>query len=820
MTQHRTTRRRLRVRCVAIVSLLIVFTRSEHAKAADRWPGETLPDRVGMDSERLSQIDAVVREAIEQRKCPGAVVLVSRFGRVVWWRPYGYRNLDENGDKSSFAPGISAEPMSRETVFDMASLTKVMATATSMMILIDSGEVSLNDRVTRFIPEFGQNGKDDVTVEQLLRHRSGFIADNPVDDYRDGPQRAFERIWQLRPVYAPNSKFLYTDVGYIVLGEIVRRVSGRPLDVFARERIFGPLGMEDTTFRTDAFLRTRAAATELRDGRWMRGEVHDPRSYLLGGVAGHAGLFSTARDVATFAEMILGQGERCGRRVLSPVVVAAMTSPGATPPGQARGLGWDIDTGFSTVRGDLFPMGGFGHTGFTGTSLWIDPQSQTAVIILTNRVHPDGKGDVRELRRKVATVVAGSILDAPWLGDRTAKLPDLDTASDAPLPLNPEPRTLNPPLVLCGIDVLVRDNFKQLRGRKVGLITNHTGVDRDGRPTIDLLHTADGIQLVALFSPEHGIRGLVDAAVTDSQDEKTGLPIYSLYDKNRRKPTADQLRGIDTLVFDIQDIGCRFYTYSATLGLAMEAAAEHQLKFVVLDRPNPIGGDLVEGPLLDAGRESFTGYHRIPVRHGMTLGELARLYDGERQMGVDLEVVRCEGWRRAEHFDATGLVWINPSPNMRSLRQAELYPGIGLLETTNLSVGRGTDTPFEVIGAPWLDGRRLTDGVAREELEGVVFVPVRFTPVASVHAKKECGGVQIIVTNRDRFRSVRMGLALARHLRLLYPNDWQVDKFPTLLANAATFDAVKAGRSVDDIESAYRDGLQWFRDIRVKFLLY
>jgi len=819
--------------------------------ASDRWPGETPPECVGMDSSRLEQIDPIVREAIDAKKCPGAVVLVSRFGRVVWWRPFGNRMI-----------GDTTEPMSRETVFDMASLTKVMATATSIMALIDCAEITLGDRVTRFIPEFAQNGKESVTIEQLLRHRGGFVADNALADYQDGPAMAYERIWALKPIYEPGSRFLYTDVGYITLGEIVRRVSGQSLDEFARRHVFTPLGMNDTTFRPDVFQRSRTAPTERRDDHWMRGDVHDPRSHLLGGVAGHAGLFSTARDVATYANMILNGGEKgdrsnlCeapfgpfrqigpvpffaarGHRVLSRSAVAAMTSPGDTPPRQLRGLGWDIDTPFTSIRGDIFPVGGFGHTGFTGTSLWIDPASQTVVIILTNRVHPDGKGDVRELRSKVATIVAGAIKEdlgfrVQGSGTRTKAeekewgptdresqfYPDSVGTPSADLPLTPNPQPLTP--VLCGIDVLVRDGFKQLRGRKVGLITNQTGVDRDGRYTIDLLHAAEGVKLVALFSPEHGIRGQVDAPVGDSIDQKTELPVYSLYQKDRRKPSAEQLRGIDTLVFDIQDIGCRFYTYSATLGLAMESAAEHKLKFVVLDRPNPIGGDLIEGPVLDAGRESFTGYHRMPVRHGMTLGELARLYKGERDMGVDLEVVPVEGWRRGEYFDATGLVWINPSPNMRSLRQALLYPGIGLLETTNLSVGRGTDTPFEVIGAPWLDGRKLARGLADERLEGVVFVPVRFQPSASKWAGTDCKGIQIIVTDREKFRPVRTGLAIARQLRVQFPQHWEVDKFPTLLANAATLDAVKAGWSLNEIESVYREELGQFDRVRARYFLY
>jgi uncharacterized protein YbbC (DUF1343 family)/CubicO group peptidase (beta-lactamase class C family) len=797
MTQRDSLRRS------AWMSLLIVGLAAAASLAADPWPGETPPERVGMDAAKLAEIDDAVREAIASGQCPGAVVLVSRFGSVVWWRPYGKRLVGEQ-----------PEPMSRETVFDMASLTKVMATASSLMVLVDRGQVSLGAPVARYIPEFAGGGKAAVTVEQLLRHRGGLIADNPVDDYSAGRAQAFDKIWSLEPAYPPGSKFLYTDVGYIVLGELVARVSGQPLHVFAEANIFGPLGMDETTFRPGPALTARAAPTELRDGHWMRGEVHDPRAFLLGGVAGHAGLFSTARDTLRYARMILCLGQLDGVRVLSEQAVRAMTAPGDTPAGQARGLGWDIDTGYSSPRGELFPVGSFGHTGFTGTSLWIDPASQTAVVILSNRVHPSGKGNVIPLRRSVATIVARSIIDPPW--PRRATIPSESSAQKKP---NEKRRAAQRKAVSCGIDVLARDEFRLLHGRRVGLITNHTGLAADGTPTIDLLHQAKGVELVALFSPEHGIRGAVDAAVNDSTDDKTGLPVYSLYGKVR-KPTAEQLRGIDTLVFDIQDIGARFYTYSATLGLTLEAAAEQQLRFVVLDRPNPIGGAAVEGPVLDAGREGFTGYHRLPVRHGLTAGELARLYNGERSIGADLTVVPVEGWRRDQHYDGTGRLWVDPSPNMRSLREAELYPGIGLLETTNLSVGRGTDTPFERIGAPWLDGKRLAEALAGEPLEGVAFVPVRFTPRSSKHADKLCGGIEIIVTDRDRFRPVRTGLAIALQLRRLYPDDWTVDPFLTLLANRTAFEAVKAGRPIAEIEAAYRDDLAAFERVREKYLLY
>jgi uncharacterized protein YbbC (DUF1343 family) len=265
------------------------------------------------------------------------------------------------------------------------------------------------------------------------------------------------------------------------------------------------------------------------------------------------------------------------------------------------------------------------------------------------------------------------------------------------------------------------------------------------------------VQLAALFSPEHGFEGKLDVSkIGDTKDVSTGLKVHSLYGETRR-PTAEMLADIDTVVFDIQDIGARFYTYVSTMGEAMQAAAESKKRFVVLDRPNPIGGIAVAGPMLDRGKESFVGFHRLPVRHGMTIGELARLFKAELKLDLELEVIACEGWQRGDLWDATGLAWINPSPNMRSLTQALLYPGIGLLETTNLSVGRGTDTPFEVIGAPWLDGRKLAAALASRNIPGVTFVPVAFTPASSKFAEKPCGGVNIIITDRERFEPLRTG---------------------------------------------------------------
>ncbi|MBM3495331.1 MAG: DUF1343 domain-containing protein [Armatimonadetes bacterium] len=373
--------------------------------------------------------------------------------------------------------------------------------------------------------------------------------------------------------------------------------------------------------------------------------------------------------------------------------------------------------------------------------------------------------------------------------------------------------------VLCGVDVLVRDGFGPLRGQTVGLVTNHTGLTTDLRSTIDVLHGATGVKLTALFGPEHGLRGDRDEKLTDTTDQATGLPIYSLYGQSF-KPSQDVLKGLDALVFDIQDIGCRFYTYISTMGHCMEACAEAGIHFVVLDRPNPITGTRVEGPIGDEDTLSFIAWHPLPTQHGMTVGELARMFNEERKIGAGLIVVPCEGWRRGDWLDATGLTWTNPSPNMRCLNQATLYPGIGLLETTNVSVGRGTDTPFEHFGAPWMDGRRLAEALNRRGLPGVRFVPVRFTPESSVFRGVLCSGVNVVITQRSRFRAVRTGIEIAAAIRAIHGDTWSVDRYARLLVNRATLDALKRGEPCEAIEGSWASGLRRFARRRAPFLLY
>ena len=733
------------------------------------------------------------------------------------------------------------DPMSADTIFDVASLTKVVATATSIMILVERGKVRLSDTLSTYVPEIRGDGRERITIEHLLTHRSGYAPDFDLKERWTGYDEAIKRLIQEPLRHPPGTRFIYSDIGYIALGEVVRRASGLPLDEFARRNIFVPLRMGDTGFRPSPELRARIAPTETRRGqqsylgdtpttdpegeRWLRGEVHDPTSFRMGGVAGHAGLFSTADDLAIYCQMMLNNGQYKGVRILSPLTVAQMTRPRlVSEGGSTRGLGWDINTSFSSNRGDLFPLGSFGHTGFTGTSFWLDPASQMFVVFLSNRVHPDGKGDVAALRGKVASIAAAAVTDKAVVErarlqqstyfqelTRHASLSNRPPGSNA---VEGDTAT-----VLNGIDVLERDGFKQLRGKRIGLITNHTGTNRAGLKTIDVLHKAPGIQLIALFSPEHGIRGVADEKVSDSRDETTGLPIYSLYGDTRR-PKPEQLSQLDALVFDIQDIGTRYYTYISTLGFVMEEAAKAAKPVFVLDRPNPIGGIEVEGPIADEKSLSFTAYHTIPVRHGLTIGELAQLFNRERKIGCDLRVIKMAGWRRIHWFDATNLTWINPSPNMRSLTEATLYPGVGLLETTNLSVGRGTDTPFELIGAPWIDGQKLASYLNSRKIPGVRFIPVRFTPNASVFKADQCGGINVVITDRAVFRPVRMGIEIASALRKFYPSDWDVDKYMRLLVNADTLARLKSGEAPEQIERSWTVPLEEFQRARMAVLLY
>jgi uncharacterized protein YbbC (DUF1343 family) len=542
----------------------------------------------------------------------------------------------------------------------------------------------------------------------------------------------------------------------------------------------------------------------------------------MGGVAGHAGVFTTAADLAKFAQMMLdgGQvksdkGEGNGVRLFSAATVEKFTSP-ESPPDQPilRGLGWDIDSPYSSNRGELFPIGSYGHTGFTGTSIWIDPFSHSYLIILTNVVHPHRGHSLSSLRSRVATLVAASLgVTAP-----AVKLTGYnDTIVGAGLHREVEPKGE----VLTGLDVLAEDNFAALRGKRIGLITNQTGLSHDGKRNVDLMLAA-GVQVTALFSPEHGLNGGEDRAdVSDTKDTASGLPVLSLYRESSRRIQPEMLDNVDALVFDIQDVGARFYTYSCTMLYSMEEAARRHLPFFVLDRPNPITGTHVEGPMLDPDLESFTGCFEIPVRHGMTLGELAAMANGERKLGADLHVVPMRGWSRGDWFDSTGLAWVDPSPNMRSLNAALLYPGLALLEASkNYSVGRGTDSPFELLGADWIHGPELASFLNGRYIPGVRVYAVRFRPSASNFSGKTIEGVRFVLTNRDAFDSTRLGLEVAYALGKLYPGKiaWQDNRF--LIGNHEVLKAIEDGADPRSVLEEMQDSRARFIERRDKYLLY
>jgi uncharacterized protein YbbC (DUF1343 family)/CubicO group peptidase (beta-lactamase class C family) len=764
-------------------------------------------------------VDGIMNAAVARGTIPGGVVLVGHDGEVVYRKAFGMRSLEPE-----------REAMTVDTIFDLASMTKCVATATAVMKLVQEGKLRLNDPVAAYLPEFAKNGKENITIRELLTHFSGLREDLELKTRWRGREAAYQMVMEARPEFPPGSRFQYSDINFETLGFVVEKVSGMSLDVYAARNIFEPLGMKDTGFLPPGHpslkqWRARIAPTEYGEGHeMMRGTVHDPTAARMGGVAGHAGLFSTADDLAKFAQEMLS-----GFHVLSALTVEKMSTPQQPPTAAVlRGLGWDIDSPFSSNRGESFPVGSFGHTGFTGTSIWIDPVTNSYVIVLTNAVHPHGGNTAAtvSLRGRIASSVAQelrlTVTEEQKL--RLARITGYNEAmAGARLVTgrNGQVRT--------GIDVLEAHDFAELRRSgagavsRVAVVTNQTGVDAQGRRTIDVLAKAHGIELVAIFSPEHGVTGSLDTtAIGNSKDAATGIPVYSVYGDSsaKRHPSVEILRSVDTVVYDIQDIGTRFYTYETTLGYFLEAAAKAGKKMMVLDRPNPINGASVQGPISDRGRESFTNYGEIPVRHGMTIGELARYYNAERGIDARLTVVAMEGWERGDWLDSTGVLWVNPSPNMRSLTAAALYPGVGLVEGTNVSVGRGTDTPFAVLGAPWIQATELARYLNGRAIGGVRFVATEFTPGADVYAQKKCAGVNILVTDRNALDAPELGIEIASALHALYPSQFDMTKLDWLMVNEATTVAISAGQDPRRVWMDWNDAIEVFRAARAKYLLY
>lgn len=773
-------------------------------------------------AQSFSAIDRLVEESIARKEIPGAVVVIGHNGKVVFHHAYGMRSLEP-----------VREEMTEDTIFDMASLTKPMATTTSVMQLYERGMFRLNDPVARYLPEFAQQGKDQITIRDLMTHYSGLPADVDLKDEWQGKQEGLRRAFASKPLMPAGSEFRYSDINFIVLGALVEKLSGKTLDQYAKENVFAPLGMTHTSFLPPVEWKAKIAPTEYDEHQQMlRAIVHDPTTRRMGGVAGHAGMFSSAEDVSRFAQALLDLlAGKSSRFPLQQLAAEKMVIPEQPATGtQLRGLGWDIDSVYSGNRGELLPVGSFGHTGFTGTSLWIDPSTDTYVILLANAVHPHLGKAITPLRGAVATAAAAALhLKATGLAAHLTGYNESMAGLRHWNARNAQIKT--------GVDILETDNFAALRQLaashgghlRAALLTNPTGLDQNGRRTIDILYkdaasAVPGFQLTRLFSPEHGIRAAQDTTdIRDTVDESTGLPVTSLYGSTdaARRPTDQVMATLDAIIVDLADAGVRFYTYETLTGYFLEAAAKAHVEVVILDRPNPLGGAFVQGPFSAPGQESYINYMPEPVRHGMTLGELARYFNGERHLNASLTVIALQGWERGDWFDSTGMEWTNPSPNLRSLEAAIVYPGLGLIEGTNISVGRGTDTPFLNLGAPWMNARELAQALNHRFIPGIRFVPVSFTPEAPYpYAGQLCHGVQLAITDRNALDAPELGLEIASILRKLYAAQFQIDKMQHLLANPELLERLKAGEDPRRLRELFQDERDGFLAKRKVYLLY
>ena len=761
-----------------LVLLLLTFA---HATEVSAGVGDSLV-------EFGDGVDRLVGEAIAQGKLPGCVVAIGNADRVLYQKAFGSRALVPE-----------REAMTEDTIFDVASLTKPVATAMSILALADRGRLDLDETAAHYVPKFRGHGKERITLRQLLTHVSGLPVETPLADFERGRAAALARIFALSPKREPGESFLYSDVGFLVLEEVARRVTGRDLATVAQATVFSPLGMRATGFLPAATLRARIAPTEKRNDVWMRGEVHDPRAFRLGGVAGHAGLFSTASDLARFARMILGGGVLDGVRVLSPALLGKMLAPHDVPGG-IRALGWDVQSSYSSTRGLALSRRAVGHTGYTGTSLWIDPERNLFVLFLSNRVHPDGKGAVLPLAAAIATL-AGTTL--------------------SPVPVES-------PAFALGIDVLAAQNFSLLRGLRLALLTNDSARARDGRRTTDVLAARSDFSLVTLLGPEHGLGAVRDERIEDGIDGKTRLPVASLYGGalSPRRGSSPGPRpvtlppDIDAVVVDLPDVGARFFTYASTVHAVLRSAAQRGLRVIVLDRPNPIGASEVSGPMLKASEMSAVNHYPLPVRHGMTMGELAEMMDADEHLGARLQIVRMAGYDRLAYLDDLGVPFLPPSPNLRTLDEVFLYPGTALLESTNVSVGRGTDVPFEVVGAPWIASVALAGELDHCGLGGVTFEATTFTPEADPYRGRPCHGVRVRISDRTRFDPVRTGIAIAIALRKLHAASWDDSRLRRMLGDPAVAQAIHDGRKLGEIEALYKEELERFRSKRTNYLLY
>lgn len=713
-----------------------------------------------------------LREAVREAKCPGAVAYVGAYDKEWLHEAEGFRQIVPKRERAR-----------KDTLYDLASLTKVIATTTAILLLHEDGVVDLDAPVSAYlpIPAFGR-----FTVRHCLTHTAGLNPGMPLYKECSSLNEMLQHYAELELSWEPGSRRRYSDVSFMILGKVVELAARDALDAFCMKRVFRPLQMEDTCFNPPKQWAARCAATEQCQwrGRVIRGVVHDENAYAVGGVSGHAGLFSTAADLARFCRAMLGG------KLLKPETLAGMRRLGQVPTYPWQGLGWKLDPWASGSEGFLPSRAAIGHTGWTGTSLWMDFDSGVFAILLANTCHPSrDRRDSSTLRHVFYQAVAEAFYP--------------DTAN-----------------VHSGLDRLLWDDLGAIRGKRLAVLTNSAAVDQLNRPLLEVFSLEPSAAVQRIYSPEHGFNGKAEAG-EHVASAAGAIPVTSLYG-DREAPSRDELAGIDLFVVDLPDIGSRYYTYMATMKRCLAACGEAGVPVTVLDRPNPVGGSILEGPIAEqCGADVCCA--PIPARHGMTLGELARFFASAMPKVPNLAISELDGWRRELFFAQCALPWMAPSPNMPDADTAVLYTGTCLFEGTNLNEGRGTGTPFQLIGAPWLDAQAVIDSVAQDDREGCTLEAVTYTPKAISGKASQprfrdtvCAGIRLQVAEASRIRPFRLAVALVVAIRQRHHEFEMTDWFDTLAGTAALRRDIAKGLSAAAIVGAYDPALAAFDLARPK----
>jgi uncharacterized protein YbbC (DUF1343 family)/CubicO group peptidase (beta-lactamase class C family) len=725
-----------------------------------------------MKADREVLIKKAFREALKESKAPGGVLYVGTSDSVHLHVASGYRQTFPK-----------TRPAKKDTLYDLASVTKVVGTATAIMQLKEQQKLSLDQPVTDFVPlpELSQ-----ITLKHLLTHTSGLVAVERYFTSMTSLDAMLQRYAKEGIESLPDVEHLYSDVGYMLLGRVVEEASRESLEVYCQKNIFAPLEMNRTSYNPPKSWVANCAPTENDPwrGKLVHGEVHDENTWAVGGISGHAGIFSNAPDLAKFC-----RGLMTGK-ILKLDTLREMTTMNQKPLYPWQGIGWQIDPWSTKKTGFLPSRAAFGHTGWTGTSIWMDVDTDLFVILLSNTCHPDREDrDNETLRRTVHTAIGKTFYT------------HTNTHS--------------------GLDRLVRENFKIIEDRRFALLTNHAAVDQHSRHILDVLGFVPDLQLKRLYSPEHGIRGQAEAG-EKIEGQDSAVPVTSLYGK-QKAPAPHELAEIDVFLIDLQDIGARYYTYMATMKACLEACAEADVPVVVLDRPNPVNGITLEGPIAE-NTNSLVSSTAIPIRHGMTMGELAVWFQENdlKRANLKLEINYLDNWQPKRMFDECTLPWIAPSPNMPDPDTALLYIGTCLIEGTNLNEGRGTETPFKILGAPWLDAQAVLKNISQKDhmgcrLEGQKYTPTSIPGKATnpKYNDEECNGIRIHVEDPKKVSAFQLAVAILSAIQKTHSDKLEfIPFFDTLAGGPDVRERILDGQSASRMIKAYKPGLERFNQQR------